>query len=70
MLKNLLNVLDEKSITYSQLAEAIGYKRYATVSEKVNGKTKFTFDEALKIKNVFFPEYDLEYLFYSEDEVA
>ena len=41
--------------------------RYATVCDKMNGKYRFYYDEALEIKNKFFPKYSLEYLFESEE---
>lgn len=41
--------------------------RYATVCDKMNGKYRFYYDEALAIKNMFFPEYSLEYLFESQE---
>ena len=41
--------------------------RYATVCDKMNGKYRFYYDEALDIKNKFFPKYSLEYLFESEE---
>ena len=63
MLKNLEKALTEKKITRTQVASALGYKRYATISDKIEGKTQFSFDEAVKLKKTFFPEYELEYLF-------
>ena len=63
MLKNLEKALTEKNITRTQVASALGYKRYTTISDKIEGKTQFSFDEAVKLKKTFFPEYELEYLF-------
>lgn len=61
---NLLKVMKTKGITGIQLASLLEC-RQATISEKLNGvvASGFTFDEAAKIKNVFFPEYDYDYLF-------
>ncbi|MFS7200603.1 XRE family transcriptional regulator [Carnobacterium divergens] len=67
MLKNLEVALSEKKITRSQVASILGYTRYATISDKIEGKTTFSFDEALKIKRAFFPEYELEFLFAKEE---
>lgn len=69
MLVNLQKALEEKSITYSQVAAALGYTRYATISDKIKGKTSFNFDEAVKIKKTFFPEYELEFLFANESNL-
>ena len=64
MYKNLIKVMGEKNVTYKQLSEALDCE-YQTVSDKIQGTTQigFTYDEAIKIKKVFFPEYDTEYLF-------
>lgn len=69
MLLNLKKALEGKGITHKQVASCLGYTRYATVSDKINGKTKFTFEEAVKIKKTFFPEYDTEYLFSKESDL-
>ncbi|MBO1513225.1 XRE family transcriptional regulator [Metabacillus bambusae] len=37
--------------------------RAATVSDKLNGKSPFLLDEVFRIKENFFPECDIEYLF-------
>ena len=41
--------------------------RYATVLDKLNGKSRFFFDEALIIKKKFFPDISIEYLFESDE---
>lgn len=63
MLHNLENARKTKGISLSQIASVIGVNRYQTVSDKIKGETKFTFDEALKIHQALFPEYDLVFLF-------
>jgi len=62
MYKNLSNAMKQKNITATQIAELLEV-RLATVSDKINGKSRFYFDEAMKIKKVFFPEFVIEYLF-------
>lgn len=69
MYKNLFNSMKAKNITITQIAELLQV-RIATVSDKVNGKSRFYFDEAVKIKKVFFPEYEIEYLFEFEESAA
>lgn len=63
----LLAVMKAKKITSIQIASLLEC-RPATISEKLNGvvASGFTFDEAAKIKKVFFPEYDYDYLFARE----
>lgn len=67
MYKNLTERMKEKGITGKQIASLLDC-RQATISEKLNGIVGcgFYFDEALKIQQVFFPEYNLEYLFRRE----
>lgn len=62
MLKNLKDALETKHVTYIQVSKLLNC-RPATVSDKINGKTKFSFDEAFQIQGVFLPEYDIKYLF-------
>lgn len=62
MYLNLKHELRSCQITQAQISELLGV-REATVSDKINGKSRFTVDEALRVKKTFFPKYDLEYLF-------
>lgn len=66
MYKNLMIVMKKEGVTQKQIAELLSV-RTATVSEKINGKYSFYFDEAVKIKKVFFPYYEIEYLFHNKD---
>jgi len=69
MYKNLEAEMVRKGITRKDLA-ALLKVRYATISLKLNGKSKLYYDEALKIKEAFFPEYDVEYLFQTTSQSA
>ena len=64
MYSNLKKIMDVKGISFQQLANLLEC-RMETISDKVNGKVKcgFSIDEAIRIKNVFFAEYNLEWLF-------
>lgn len=62
---NLEAEMARKGLLKKDIAETLGV-RTATAYDKLNGKYPFTFDEALKIKNKHFPEFTLEYLFYTE----
>lgn len=59
---NLRAEMARKGLTIRDLAKTLGV-RYATVCDKLNGKYKFYYDEAKKIKDTHFPECDIEYLF-------
>lgn len=69
MYKNLQGAMKQKGITSTQISELLEV-RLATVSDKINGKSRFYFHEAIKIKKVFFPEYEIEFLFDFEGEAA
>lgn len=56
-----------EGISMVDIANLLGV-RYATVNDKVNGKYRFYYDEALKIKNTFFPDKSLEYLFENDED--
>lgn len=64
MYENLLNAMKIKGVTAIQISSLLEC-RQATVSDKLNGIVScgFYFDEASKIKKVFFPEYEYDYLF-------
>lgn len=71
MYYNLIKVMKEKKITYSQIAELLKCQ-LRTVSDKANGEVEagFSIDEAIIIKKVFFPEFDIFYLFERQVKVA
>lgn len=62
MFKNLKAEMGRNSIKAKDLARALNV-REATISFKMNGKSDFTFSEAKQIKETFFPNLDIEYLF-------
>jgi plasmid maintenance system antidote protein VapI len=64
--KNLAAEMARKGITKKDLAKSLNM-RYPTVVDKTNGKSRLYLDEAVKIRDMFFPEFDLEYLFGSSD---
>lgn len=66
---NLEAEMARKGLKGKDLAKVLGV-RIATVYDKLNGKYSFSLDEAMIIKQTFFPEYSIEYLFSKEIEVA
>lgn len=66
MYRNLLAEMARNDITKKDLADFLGL-RYATIVDKTNGKFRFYLDEAFKIKNHFFPDLPIEYLFESDE---
>lgn len=67
MYRNLQAEMARHNIDRKTLAEKTGMK-YSTISDKLNGRTKFMYDETIKIKEVFFPHLPLEYLFEKNEE--
>lgn len=68
MLMNLRGEMARHGIKGKDLADLLGV-RLSTIYDKINGKYAFTFDEALEIKNHFFPEVNLEYLFRNDKQI-
>lgn len=62
MCKNLIAEMARADITNGDIASYLGVHAN-TISNKINGKSKFSIEEAFKIKARFFPEIDLIYLF-------
>jgi len=62
MYPNLRAEMAREGIMITDLALHLNL-RYATVRDKINGKFRFYYNEALEIKTAFFPKHSLEYLF-------
>lgn len=67
MYSNLEAEIVRKRLKKNVIAKAIG-KTYNTLGLKISGKYPFTYDEALKIHEEFFPECDFKELF-KKDEI-
>lgn len=66
MYSNLKDECRRKGISRHQIANLWGVS-YNTVCEKMNGKSRMYLEEALILRNVFFPEFNVEYLFLHEN---
>ena len=68
MYRNFLSAMKDENVTFTQIGSLLGC-RYQTVSYTVNGETKkgFYYEDAVAIRNVLFPKYDLDYLFKREN---
>lgn len=66
MFKNLRAEMARHNVTIGDIAKALDV-RYATVSDKLNGKYRFYYDEALSIKEIFFKDKSIEYLFCNDE---
>lgn len=62
MLNNLKAEMSRYGVRAKDFAELLGV-REATISFKMRGLRSFSLEEAIKIKEVYFPHLDIEYLF-------
>ena len=62
MFKNLQKEMKEQHISNRDIARAIE-KDERSISNKLSGRTDFTRIEMFTIRDTFFPEMTLEYLF-------
>lgn len=69
MLYNLANALRTKKITQSAVARTLGVTD-KTLTNKLNGVTSFTVDEAFIINKNFLPEFTMDYLFATDEKGA
>lgn len=70
MFRNLRAEMARQDVAFGDLAKTLKV-RNATVSDKVNGKSRFYIDEAISIRDEFFPNLSIEYLFGdAEDEMT
>jgi DNA-binding XRE family transcriptional regulator len=67
MFRNLEAEMAREGISKNDLAKCLGV-RYGTVIDKTKGRSQFAISEAFRIKERFFPNCSLEYLFEKFDE--
>lgn len=66
MFPNLDAEMARRGIRRVDIANEFYKGRTATVSDKLNGKTPLQILEAIKIRNKYFPDLELGYLFDTE----
>lgn len=66
---NLEAEMARHGIKRSQIAELLDVRR-GTISDKMNGKSRFDIDEAFAIKKTFFKDCPMDYLFDREATVV
>lgn len=62
MYLNLKTEMIKMGITIEQVASKLNLSG-KTISNKIEGKTPFSYEEALNIKEIFFPYCDMQWLF-------
>ena len=61
-MNNLKAEMARYGVRIENLIQILGCSE-STVKNKINGKTEFSFNECLMIRDQLFPAYRLEYLF-------
>ena len=67
---NLDAELARLNIKRTDIAKDLYKGRVASVSDKLNGKSPLTIEEALMIKRKYFPNLMLDYLFDIKEDVS
>ena len=67
MLKNLQVEMLKEDVNQKMIADFLKVD-VRTVRNKISGKTDFGYPEAVQIRNKFFPNVKLEYLFADEED--
>lgn len=64
---NLKGEMAKRNISLEAIAQLLDIHRNSAAN-KVNGRTRFTVDEALLIRDTFFSDLSTDYLFQTEDD--
>ena len=64
---NLKAEMGRSDITAEAISKLLGIHRNS-VANKLSGQSSFSIEEAIKIKNTFFSEFEYDYLFKSEQK--
>ncbi len=62
---NLKGEMAKRNVTIESISELLGIHRNS-VANKVNGRSRFSVDEAFMIQKAFFPDLETDYLFATE----
>lgn len=62
MLSNLKAEMVRAGVSVDDVATKVG-KSCRTIRDRLNGKVMFPINEAIAVRNAFFPGMDLDYLF-------
>lgn len=63
---NLKGEMAKRNVTNEAIANLLGIHRNS-VYNKINGESKFSIDEAIVIRKTFFPNFDIDTLFETEE---
>ena len=69
MYKNLIAEMAKSVVTKRAMASTLGMHEN-TLKNKLSGKSAFTVEESFKIKEIFFPNQELPYLFENDETLS
>lgn len=61
-LENLEAEMKRRRISRSDIAHALGLS-YRTIHSRFNGESEWGYSECVKVRNTYFPDMELSYLF-------
>lgn len=64
---NLIGEMAKRKVKNESIAQELGIHRNS-VYNKLNGESSFSVNEAIQIRDTFFPGYDIKYLFQTDEE--
>lgn len=64
--KNLEAEMKRNKISRSDIANLLGLS-YRTIHSRFNGETEWGYSECIKVRDTYFPDMSLDYLFATED---
>ena len=64
--KNLEAEMKRNKISRSYIANLLGLS-YRTIHSRFNGETEWGYSECIKVRDTYFPDMSLDYLFKTED---
>ena len=67
--ENLEAEMKRKKISRSDIASLLGLS-YRTIHSRFNGESEWRYSECVKVRDTYFPDKTLDYLFATEEEPA
>lgn len=67
--ENLEAEMKRKKISRSDIASLLGLS-YRTIHSRFNGESEWGYSECVKVKDTYFPDKTLDYLFATEEDPA
>lgn len=64
--KNLKEKMASRNVKIEDIASLLEIHRNSA-SNKVNGSSSFSITESIKVRNAFFPDLELDYLFATDE---